>query len=122
MRSAAGEIPCSPIRPGSCLRTEVNAASATSPKPRRYSSRTARWSRFRTALNAAFTRRHMEPRCTFVALRSQGRLVGYRAAMPALLLVRHGQALDPMHGDYDGLSLLGESQARSIGAALKDVA
>src|SRR5205807_3357561 len=40
------------------------------------------------------------------------------AAMPAILLVRHGQALDPLTGDYDGLSPLGEQQAVRVGEAL----
>ena len=38
--------------------------------------------------------------------------------MPSLLLIRHGQGLDPLQGEYDGLSELGQQQAACIGEAL----
>lgn len=41
--------------------------------------------------------------------------------MPAILLVRHGQALDPLSGGYDGLSELGQRQAARVAAALAGV-
>ncbi|HET9449481.1 MAG TPA: histidine phosphatase family protein, partial [Aggregicoccus sp.] len=41
--------------------------------------------------------------------------------MPALFLIRHGQALDPMQGEYDGLSELGQRQAARLGELLSAV-
>lgn len=38
--------------------------------------------------------------------------------MPALLLIRHGQGLDPLQGGYDGLSELGQRQAARVGEML----
>jgi broad specificity phosphatase PhoE len=41
--------------------------------------------------------------------------------MPSLLLIRHGQGLDPMQGEYDGLSELGRRQAARVGEILGPV-
>jgi broad specificity phosphatase PhoE len=41
--------------------------------------------------------------------------------MPSLFLIRHGQALDPMQGEYDGLSELGQRQAACLGRVLTGV-